>query len=79
MMHEKKNDLGAQRATEDMSAGASALDQRPHDAIELGCPGHFIAARSCAWRRHTQIGTKYRVSSVGNYFYQNQRWPRGFL
>ena len=35
--------------------------------VELGCAGHFIAARSCAWRRHTQVG-EYRISSVGNYF-----------
>ncbi len=35
--------------------------------IELGCPGHFVAARSCAWRRHTQVGN-YRISSVGDYF-----------
>lgn len=34
---------------------------------ELGCPGHFIAARSCRWRRHTQVGD-YRVSSVGDYY-----------
>ena len=34
--------------------------------VELGCPGHFIAARSCYWRRHTQVGN-YRVSSVGDY------------
>lgn len=37
------------------------------ERIELGCPGHFIAARNCAWRRHTQVGN-YRVSSVGDYF-----------
>lgn len=35
---------------------------------ELGCPGHFIGARACRWRRHTQIGKKYRVSSVGDYY-----------
>ena len=37
-------------------------------AVELGCPGHFIAVESCRFRRHTQIGTKYRVSTVGDYF-----------
>lgn len=35
---------------------------------ELGCPGHYILAAHCRWRRHTQIGTRYRVSSVGNLF-----------
>jgi hypothetical protein len=35
---------------------------------ELGCAGHFIGARSCAFRRHTQIGNLYRVSTVGNYY-----------
>ena len=35
--------------------------------IELGCPGHFIAADSCRWRRHTQVG-KYRISTIGNYY-----------
>jgi hypothetical protein len=35
--------------------------------VELGCPGHFIAASSCRWRRHTQVGN-YRVSSIGDYF-----------
>jgi hypothetical protein len=35
--------------------------------VELGCPGHLIAASYCHWRRHTQIGN-YRVSSIGNYF-----------
>ena len=35
---------------------------------ELGCPGHLIVARWCQFRRHTQIGTQYRVSTLGNYF-----------
>lgn len=37
---------------------------------EMGCCGHFIGARECGWRRHTQIvGSKanYKVSSVGDY------------
>ena len=38
------------------------------DITELGCPGHLIVADRCRWRRHTQIGTHYRVSTVGNYF-----------
>lgn len=33
---------------------------------ELGCAGHFIGARNCHWRRHTQVG-KYRISSIGEY------------
>lgn len=36
--------------------------------IELGCPGHFISAKDCLWRRHTQVG-KYRISSVGDLYY----------
>ena len=42
------------------------------ERIELGCAGHFIAARSCRWRRHTQVGN-YRVSSVGDYFPRDER------
>ena len=34
----------------------------------LGCIGHFIDAKNCQFRLHTQIGTKYRVSTVGDYF-----------
>lgn len=33
----------------------------------LGCIGHFIGAERCKWRRHTQVGTAYRVSTVGDY------------
>lgn len=36
--------------------------------VDLGCPGHFIAVDSCRFRRHTQIGDKWRVSTVGDYF-----------
>lgn len=35
---------------------------------ELGCAGHLIVAGSCRFRRHTQIGDSYRVSTVGDYF-----------
>lgn len=35
--------------------------------VELGCPGHFICADRCRFRRHTQVG-KYRVSTVGDFF-----------
>ncbi len=37
---------------------------------ELGCIGHFILADKCRFRRHTQVGTKYRVSSVGDMFFE---------
>jgi hypothetical protein len=37
--------------------------------VELGCAGHLIVARDCHFRRHTQIGDSYRVSTVGEY------WP----
>lgn len=35
--------------------------------VELGCPGHCIVARSCAWRRHTQV-PGYRISTIGDYY-----------
>lgn len=34
--------------------------------IELGCPGHFIGAADCGFRRHTQVG-RWRVSTIGDY------------
>lgn len=40
-------------------------------AVELGCPGHFICAKDCHWRRHTQVGN-YRVSSVGDLYYRSE-------
>ena len=39
--------------------------------VELGCPGHFICAADCRWRRHTQVG-HYRVSSVGDLYYKSE-------
>jgi hypothetical protein len=33
--------------------------------VELGCIGHFICAHLCRFRRHTQLGDKYRVSTIG--------------
>ena len=39
--------------------------------IELGCAGHFICARDCRWRRHTQVGD-YRVSSVGDLYLRSE-------
>lgn len=35
---------------------------------ELGCPGHFIAVKSCNFRRHTQV-ENYRISTVGDLYY----------
>ncbi len=35
---------------------------------ELGCIGHFIMAKHCLFRRHTQIDGNDRVSTVGNLF-----------
>jgi hypothetical protein len=43
--------------------------------IELGCPGHFICAQDCRFRRHTQIGN-YRVSTVGDLFYRSEDGKR---
>lgn len=43
----------------------------------LGCPGHLIVARFCHWRRHTQIGDFYRVSTVGDYYIDSQRQTVG--
>ena len=37
--------------------------------VELGCPGHFICAKDCRWRRHTQVGNRYRVSTVGDLYF----------
>ena len=36
--------------------------------VELGCAGHFICANSCRFRRHTQLGDAYRVSTIGDYY-----------
>ena len=44
-------------------------------AVELGCAGHFICAKDCLWRRHTQVG-KYRVSSVGDLYYKSEPYKR---
>lgn len=52
---------------------------------ELGCAGHYIMApRSadalfpgCMYRRHTQIGDSYRVSTVGDMLLNDKRTPIG--
>lgn len=49
------------------SSGALPSPER----VELGCAGHFICAKDCHWRRHTQVGG-YRVSSVGNLYYDHE-------
>lgn len=43
--------------------------------VELGCPGHFIGASSCRWRRHTQVGL-YRISSVGDLYWEHEPTKR---
>lgn len=35
---------------------------------ELGCAGHFVGAKDCLWRRHTQVGGAFRVSTIGLYY-----------
>lgn len=35
---------------------------------ELGCPGHFICANDCRYRRHTQV-ENYRISTVGDLYF----------
>lgn len=40
--------------------------------VELGCPGHFTCASDCRFRRHTQVGTAYRVSTVGDLFFKGK-------
>lgn len=42
---------------------------------ELGCAGHFIGARNCAFRRHTQVGKRFRISTVGEY-HPKENGPR---
>jgi hypothetical protein len=42
------------------------------ERVELGCPGHFICARDCRWRRHTQVG-RYRVSTVGDLYFEGKK------
>ena len=46
---------------------------------ELGCAGHFICAKDCRYRRHTQIGDSYRVSTVGDLFYEHEPEKRRTL
>lgn len=68
-----KNDLGAQGATAGEAAGSIDRDAASHVATELGCAGHLAVSNQCAWRRHTQIGSRFRVSTVGNYFPGRER------
>lgn len=51
-------------------------EQRKVMRVELGCAGHFICARDCQFRRHTQVGSKYRVSTVGNLYYDHEKGKR---
>lgn len=43
---------------------------------ELGCAGHFMCAKDCNFRRHTQVGKKYRVSTVGDLYYPSEPTKR---
>lgn len=36
--------------------------------VHLGCIGHFILGDKCLYRRHTQVGDNYRVSTVGDLY-----------
>lgn len=40
--------------------------KRPIQAVYLGCIGHYILGDRCRFRLHTQIGTMFRVSTVGD-------------
>lgn len=42
--------------------------QTGRKVVELGCAGHLIVASSCRFRRHTQVGNDFRVSTVGDYY-----------
>ena len=44
--------------------------------VELGCAGHFICAKDCHFRRHTQVGKKYRVSTVGDLYFDREPGKR---
>ena len=44
--------------------------------IELGCAGHFICAKDCRFRRHTQVGGAYRVSTVGDMYFDHEKGKR---
>lgn len=39
----------------------------------LGCAGHLSFSDKCRWHRHTQVGDKYRVSTIGDYFADGER------
>lgn len=43
--------------------------------VELGCPGHFICANDCRFRRHTQVGN-YRISTVGDLYFGHEPGKR---
>lgn len=38
----------------------------------IGCAGHYIAAQSCRFRLHTQVGDDYRISTVGEMYYPHR-------
>lgn len=47
------------------------------NVVELGCVGHCIIGEHCRFRRHTQVGDSYRVSTIGDYFYDKKRRTLG--
>jgi len=41
--------------------------------VERGFKGHFICADRCQYSRCTDLGTKWRVSTVGDFYVQRDR------
>ena len=54
MSAQTKKALGAQSATEDVSAGSSAVDQRPHDAPKSLCACVSDDAARCIALRYPE-------------------------
>ncbi len=39
---------------------------------EFGCKGHFVCADRCQWSRHTEVGGKYKISSMGELWIEDK-------